>query len=325
MKKLWKMYYGPIVSVLLIVFFAFYLIIDSQKIREYHKTYHYMDSYINIKIYTKSPSKARKTFKELAKIYAKYEILTSQRKSPSLKNIYYIKNNSSKDASIKIEEDLYSMIAFGKSLYTESKGLLDVGAAAIERLYLDGRTKTDMEKAKSDIDEIALLNNNNIKNQKADITLTSFRKGTANEAVKAYLLKNGISKYIINAGGNIIVGKHYGDSFYKIGLEDPTEKGNYYKMLEEKEESIVTKTVNDSIISPKTYEAPTYHKAVTVIANDAGYADALAQILYMQSLEEGQQYLEQKQSAKAGKYIKVIWYTSDKKVVEKEYQISQSS
>lgn len=313
------MHYGPIVAVLLIILFVFYIAVDSQQIREYHKTYYYMDDYINVKLYTKSPKKARTALKELAKIYAKYDALTTQKESKSYKNLYYIKNNVLKSSDILIEKELYEILAFGKKAYEKSNGLLDIGTGSLQRLFLQNKNQEVLSKTHSDIEKVHLQKDFYIDNTKADLYVSMLAKSFANKEAQTYLQKLDIPHYLINTGGNIISGLHYENSTYKIGLEDPKEKGNYYKMLDIKQQAVATKTVHDNIVHPKTFEKPTYHKAVTVVASSPEEAEALAYILFLQSQEEGEAYMEEAQNKQAKETIKVIWYTADNQITEKTY------
>ena len=147
-------------------------------------------------------------------------------------------------------------------------------------------------------------------------------KGYATEKVGEYLKEKGISKFIINAGGNVLVGEHYDNSKYKIGLEKPDQTKEIYKVLKLNNTSVVTSGGYERFY---TYEGKTYHhiidyntmypanyfKSVTVITKDSGLADTLSTSLFLMSVEDGKKLIKDLD-------VDVIWYTIDDEIIKTE-------
>ena len=97
MKKI-KDNWGYIVSLILLIIFIIWMIFDYTKkkniLQEYSKNFFYMDTYINVRIYSNNSKKANEALNEIDKIYSDYHKLVDRyNKYDNIKNIYYINNN----------------------------------------------------------------------------------------------------------------------------------------------------------------------------------------------------------------------------------------
>lgn len=334
MKNTWKENYGPIIATILILVFVLYVAIDSQKIREYHKDVEYMNDYINIKLYTKSPRKAKKALQEIEKIYQKYDRITDRTKEyKDVYNPYFIRTTKRKNMDLEIDSDLYEMLVFGKKMYEIADGSLNISAGDVTDIW--NQEKNNKEKnpeaytgVVTDINQIEFLSENVLRNNHVNINVGPIRKGFASEKVRAYLEKAGIDSYLINTGGTILAGNHYDAGVYTIGLEEPHTAGAYYKNVTIKNQVLSTKSIGDKtpIVNPKTYTQEKKIKAVTAIGENGAKMDALSSILITMDEKEGKAFLEKYQTKdKKQPKINVIWYQNDGKIVEESYRIPDFS
>jgi len=138
-----------------------------------------------------------------------------------------------------------------------------------------------------------------------------------------YLKEQGFNKFLIYAGGNVLVGDHYKNDVYKIGIENPTKSGDIYKIVKSNNMAVVTSggyerfyeyegNIYHHIIDPNTLMPPNYMKSVTVITNDSALGDALSTTLFLMSIEEGKEYIKQFNNVEA------IWYTNDNTIIKSD-------
>lgn len=298
----------------------------KKQIKSYDTRFYYMDTYIYVNLYEKDKEKAEFALKEVEKIYKKYHELTDRYQSyPSINNLYYIHNNESEEEWITLDEELYQLIEISLSYKEMSEGLFDIRFGnltdiwkkAIEEEKLPDEEELLSTKEYNDI----LLEDGKIYNNHANIDLGAVAKGYATKKVGEYLKKIGIDKFVINAGGNVLVGNHYGNEAYKIGIEDPTSKdGNIFAKVKANNMAIVTsggyqrffeidgKRYNH-IIDPTTLYPSNHTLSVTVITEDSLEADILSTILFLMDIDKGRSFVEQLENVEA------IWYVSEEEQI----------
>lgn len=316
-----------IISILSLILIYLY----TQNIeKEYSKSMFYMDTYINIKIYTNDAKKANKALKEAEHIYSEYHKLTDRyNEYKNINNIYTINNNVSKDEYLKIDSKLYELINYSKTLYQKSNGKIDITMGNVIDIWKSYRESKigvpTYEELKSvdfkNINKIILKKPNLIKNNNLNLDLGCIAKGYTTEKVGEYFKKNKIKKFLINAGGNVLLGEHYNNQKYKVGLENPSNKNKeIYKIVNVKNKAVVTSGGYERyyeyngikyhhIINPETLFPSNYMKSVTVITSDSGYADFLSTTLFLMSVEDGIKYVE------ALNDVEAIWYKNDNTIV----------
>lgn len=322
--------YSIILLLTLIILSALSIINNSQinQLKIYESNLFYMDTYINIKIWHNNNQEATQILSEIDQIYNHYHQLSDRYNPyPNRINLYTIANNTSQEEYLTIEQDLYDLLVYGKEWYQKSKGLLninlgnvidvwkkyreaDFGIPTIEELQNSGSTN---------IEEIVLANNT-IKNTHPNIDLGSISKGYATKKVGEYLQAKNIKHYLINAGGNVLVGEKYPNKKFNIGIENPNPEGGIFKTIQGNNIAVITSggyernyiynnTLYHHIINPNTYMPENHMKSVTVITQDSSLGDALSTILFLMTIEEGQAYL------KSFPNVQAIWYTNDDQII----------
>lgn len=319
-----------VIIIILIIRFGLLVFIDRRNNNnQYETNLFYMDTYIYVKFKTDNKKLANEVLKEVDDIYKSYHQLTDRYNSyDDIINLYYINYNNTNDDTLTLNPKLYDLLEYGKNMYDLSGGKIDISMGNVLDVwhsYRDSKigipTIYELESVNtSNIDDIVLLNDYKIKNNHVNIDLGCIAKGYATKEVGKFLKEKGISEFLINAGGNVLVGKKT-NSKYKIGLEDPdSETGGVFKVIEINDKAIVTSGGYERyyeyngqkyhhIIDPDTLFPPNYMKSVTVISDDSALADFLSTNLFLMSIDDGLEYIKKY----AG--VDAIWYSNDNKII----------
>ncbi len=297
--------------------------------KEYTRNFFYMDTYIYVKLYETDSKKAERAFQEIETIYQEYHKLADRYQSyDDIVNLYTIHNNTLEVDTITLDQRLYDMISYGKKWYDKSNGKLDISMGDVLdvwKQYRDNQngipTIEELEQNdRSNIEDIILLDNNQIKNNHVNIDLGAIAKGYATEMVGEYLESIGIYNYLINAGGNVKVGIPQNKNKFSIGIEDPNSKqGEICKIVYGKNISVVTSGGYERyyeyngqkyhhIIDPDTLMPANHMKSVTVIADDSRLGDILSTVLFLMPIEEGQMFIENENA-------EAIWHNNENQII----------
>lgn len=327
--------WGYIISGILLIAFIVYIIFDYNKqknsLQEFSKNLFYMDTYINVKIYSTDKNGANNVLEEIDKIFEVYHKLTDRYNPYDITNIYEINNNNSEAKTLALDEKLYNLIKFGVESYNRSNNLININLGNVIDVWKKYRENKSgipsIQELKNsgsiNINDVVLLENNEILNNKPNIDLGALAKGYVLNEVKIYLETNGFDKYLINAGGNVVVGNHYYNDFYKIGVENPNNNNDIYSIIVGNNIAITTSgdyqryyDYNGKryhhIINPKTLFPSEYMKSVTVITKDASLGDMLSTTLFLMSIEDGLEFIKNFEGVEA------IWYTLDDQIIRSE-------
>lgn len=312
-----KKNYGVMVSLLLLFLFMIYILWDSNQLRAYQKTISLENRYVNIKIYHRDRKKVTKTFKNIEKIYQKYDNISSDKKVGNLKNVYYIRHNQEKEI-ISVDPTLYKMMDYVASFSKKNPNLYDIESASYKSIWEEyiKNTKIDPKEKIEKIEKestIILLGNNEIQNTKPPLSMKDLSIVFASSEAEAYLKNNQMNFYLINADGNILVGEHYEKKKYSIALEE--ENHTFYQTL-----ALTNRTI--SVIGKSkgtfTYENESYAKEydpttkmpvnymqnIAVIGKDPILGHMIASSLYKMSIEDGKEWVKRYPG------VDVVWQTN---------------
>lgn len=310
---------------ILVVLSLVLLLTGCNKNEFYSRNLFYMDTVINIKIYNKDKEKVEQAFAEIENIYSKYENIVNFYDKNS--ELYNVNNHLTEEESFNISDELYELISIGLNWYNKTNGLLNINIGSITKIWHDFRnglidfpTNELLNKQNISINNIKLLDNNMILNTNPKIDLGSFAKGFVTEKAGNYLQSIGIDYYIINAGGNVKVGKSY-KGYYNIGIKSPNNNSNFY-IVKGENISVVTSggyerfyeyngTLYHHIIDPNTKFPANNMKSVTVIGSDSTLCDILSTTLFLMSVDEGKEFIKNYD-------VDVIWYTLDDKIIKSD-------
>jgi len=290
----------------------------------YEKDYYYMDTYINVKIYSNDSKKVNKAFNEIDKIYSEYHKHTDRYNSyQGITNLYTINNNVLNNEYLEIDKKLYNLIEYGINMYKLSNGKIDISMGNVIDIWKGYRESglgiPTLEELKyvnyNNINQIE-LKDNKIKNNNLNLDLGSISKGYTTKIVGEYLNSIGLDKYLINAGGNVLTGTSYKKDKYKIGLENPNNQNDIFKIINIENKAVITSGGYNRyyeyngikyhhIIDPNTLFPANNMKSVTVITSDSAYGDFLSTYLFLLTVDEGMEYVNNLEDVEA------IWYLND--------------
>lgn len=205
---------------------------------------------------------------------------------------------------VKVSEELFYLINRSKKISRVSGGFFDISFESIKKVW-DFESKLTKVPSDSLLQEsVRLINYENIildasektvflKKKGMKIGFGAIGKGYAANRAKRIMLEMGINSGVVNAGGDLTAwGVRPDGSDWKVGIADPNDKHNVMSWLVAKDVSIVTSgsyekfiTINGEeychIINPKTGWPVKRVKSVTIIAEDAEIADALATTVFV--------------------------------------------
>jgi len=324
-----KKYIGYIGFLIIVIVLFLYFIIGNDKLNMYSRDLFYMDTYINIKIYSDNDVEANEILNEVDNIYKEYHVLTDRYNGyDGINNLYYINNNVSKDKEIMIDSKLYDLISYASFFGKDTDGLFDInlgGVIDVWKGYRDSSrgvpTLEELKQANKK-DNIVLLGKNKIKNNDINIDLGAISKGYTTKVVGEYLESIGIDYYLINAGGNVLAGNSYDKEYYKIGIQSPNKDGGIIGVVKGNNISVVTSggyernymydgKVYHHIISPNTLYPTEYMKSVTVVTPDSALGDMLSTTLFLMDIDSGKEFLKNYDA-------EAIWVDNDNNIIKSE-------
>ena len=301
----------------------------SNKGKEHTMNLYYMDTYIYIKFYEEDNKKAENIKQEVESLYKEYHQL-SDRYQPydEIINVYDINHNNKKDNTLVLDSKLYDLLEYSKAFQEETSKLFNIEIGGLIDVWKKYREQgygipTDKELKKvSKYKELVLLENNKIKNNHPDIDLGAISKGYATRTVGEYFENAGVKDYLINAGGNVLVGKNSKKEAYQVGIQSPNKDGNLLTIVKVNNMSVVTsgsyernyiyngKTYSH-IIDPNTQYPAEYMKSVTVITKDSALGDVLSTTLFLMTVEEGLKFIKNYEA-------EAIWVTNTDEIIRSE-------
>jgi thiamine biosynthesis lipoprotein len=131
-------------------------------------------------------------------------------------------------------------------------------------------------------------------------------KGYATEKAAQALIKEGVSSYVLNIGGNIrAIGTKVNGEGWITGITNPDKQSDetFVRRVVIKDTSLVTSgdyeryyTVNGEkyhhIIDPETKMPAQYFSSISIFTEDSALADALSTALFCLSYEDGLKLIE---------------------------------
>ena len=298
----------------------------------YEKNYFYLDTYINVKLYSnKTEDEVNKIFEEIDYIYSEYHKLTDKyNEYDDVINIYYLNEVLKDNEEIEIDPKLSKLINIGLEYYDKTEGYLNIASSNlidVWKNYIEKKEgipeEFELNNANINIKDISLEKNKYKKQNNIKIDLGAFTKGYITELVGNYLEEQEIDKYLIDAGGNIKVGNNYKKDNYTIGVQNPIETKKVFIKLNINNLSVVTSgdyqryyeyngVRYNHIINPFTKYPSNNFKSVTVISKDSFLADIYSTYLFLVDLEKG------KEIVKNNDDIEVIWYIDKDNIVKSD-------
>ena len=313
-------------------------------------TLKYFGTSITIDVYNSKPEQAGPALCHALNVVQEYHYLASNYSTyPHVENIKSINNSP---ASIhKIDPKLTALIAAGLDWYDKSDGYFNIALSPVIDLWRKHRSECKGEIKENGLctkPEMAELQNAaklvNVKDiylNQADntirlktgmsIDLGGIAKGWMAEKVYEQLKAEGLTSFMINAGGNI---RHYGlhpdGREFNTAIEDPLCKkydyqlpkcskfdGQYHEVVHGQDLTIVSsgnylryyRVKNKEyhhLIDPKTLQPkPEGISTSVVLDGQQIFADVISTTLFLMPLEQALEFSDH------ADYLEAVWYLDD--------------
>ncbi len=275
------------------------------------------DTVITIILYAEDEAAAQAEFqavyRDLAHFDALFDIYESHEGTVNLKTL----NDTAAIAPVKVDPVLFDLLRFGKEAYQATEGRVNIAMGSVLSLWHEARSAgiEDPENAAlpdenalreaaahTDIGDLVLDENEQtvfFADPLLKIDVGAVGKGFAAELAAQKAKERGVSRMLLNLGGNVCaVGAKAENEPWRINVQDPDDAAGVLTTLSLQDASLVTSGGYQRyymvegknyhhIIDPDTLMPASYVKAVTVIHENSGWADALSTALFNLPYAEG--------------------------------------
>ena len=233
-------------------------------------------------------------------------------------------NKNAGISPVEVAPELIDFLLYAKDLYTLTSGKTNIAIGAVTKLWHDAREygMDDPENAyipsAEALDAAGVhcdINNLIIDREASTVFITdkdmqldvgAVGKGYATEKAAQALIKEGVSSYVLNIGGNIrAIGTKVNGEGWITGITNPDKQSDetFVQRAVIKDTSLVTSgdyeryyTVNGEkyhhIIDPETKMPAQYFSSISIFTEDSALADALSTALFCLSYEDGLKLIE---------------------------------
>ena len=251
-------------------------------------------------------------------------------------NLRTININAGKEP-VKVEKEIIDLLKFSIDLYHKTDGEINIAMGSVLKHWHNYRTEgidnpdiatlPPMEILQNaakhcNIDDIIIDEEEStvyLADPEMSLDVGSIGKGYAVQKVAEHVRELGYNNLVINCGGNVIsIGPKINGNNWVFGIQNPdleaandviervsitdmclVTSGDYQRYY------VVDGVEYCHIIDPDTLMPPTYFRAVSIICNDSGLADALSTALFNMPYEDGLKLINGIDNAEA------IWVNKD--------------
>ncbi len=251
-------------------------------------------------------------------------------------------NDNAGIAPVTVDQEIIDLLLFGKEIYEFSDGRVNICFGSVLEIWHDYREDglNHPEKAElppvdllqqaaehTDIDSLVIDQQAStvyLEDSEMRLDVGAIAKGYAVAQATKTIVEDGMENAAFSIGGNVsTVGWKEGKegNNWIIGLENPDRTAEDYLLtVSISDRSVVTSgnyqryyTVDGKqyhhIIDPDTLMPAEYMQAVSVIAEDSGFADGLSTMLFLMPVEDGLELVEGMDGVEA------LWVDMDGTVV----------
>ena len=218
---------------------------------------------------------------------------------------------------VQVDREVFDLIQRSLHISKITQGAFDISYGSIDKsLWNFDKTMTALPSTEEALKMVHLIDYTNIilnsENQTVFLKEKGMRigfggigKGYAAEMAKKLLLNNGVQSGIINASGDLTAwGFQPNGKPWTIGIANPNLPENAFSYLEISNKAIATSGNYEKFVTikgkkyshtidPKTGLPITGIKSVTVISNNAEFADAMATPIAVMGIENGLYLVDQ--------------------------------
>lgn len=223
----------------------------------------------------------------------------------------YLINENAGIQPVEVDDEVFNLIERSIQISKITQGAFDISYGSIDKsLWNFDKTMTKLPSPETALKMVHLINYNNIildkenrtvflKKRGMRIGFGGIGKGYAAEMAKKLLIKNKVHSGIINASGDLTAwGFQPNGKPWTIGIANPNVPQNAFSYLEISDKAIATSgnyekyvTIKGKkyshTIDPKTGLPISGIKSVTVISNNAEFADAMATPIAVMGIKNG--------------------------------------
>jgi thiamine biosynthesis lipoprotein len=235
----------------------------------------------------------------------------------SNESITYQINENAGIQPVIVPSEVFNLIFRCQMISKMTQGSFDISYGSIDKRFwnfdINMTSLPDKELAKKSVElinyENIILNKNDqsvfLKNKGMRIGFGGIGKGYAAECAKNVLISNGIESGIVNAAGDLTTwGFQEDGKAWTIGIADPNKKENIFSSFKITNRSVATSGNYEKFvlidgkkyshtIDPKTGFPISGIKSVTIIAENAELADALATPVTVMGIKVGLDFINQ--------------------------------
>jgi thiamine biosynthesis lipoprotein len=235
----------------------------------------------------------------------------------SSESITYQINENAGIQPVIVPSEVFNLIFRCQMISKMTQGSFDISYGSIDKKFwnfdINMTSLPDKELAKKSVElinyENIILNKNDqsvfLKNKGMRIGFGGIGKGYAAECAKNVLILNGIESGIVNAAGDLTTWGFQEDGEpWTIGIADPNKKENIFSSFKITNRSVATSGNYEKFvlidgkkyshtIDPKTGFPISGIKSVTIIAENAELADALATPITVMGIKVGLDFINQ--------------------------------
>ena len=218
---------------------------------------------------------------------------------------------------VVVPKEVFDLIFRCQMISKMTQGAFDISYGSIDKKFwnfdLNMTSLPDKDLAKKAVElinyENIILNKNDqtvfLKNKGMRIGFGGIGKGYAAECAKKILKQNGIESGIVNSAGDLTAwGYQENGEAWTIGIADPNKKESVFSTFNITNTSVATSGNYEKLvlidgkkyshtIDPKTGYPISGIKSVTIIAENAEIADALATPVTVMGIEVGLNFINQ--------------------------------
>lgn len=280
---------------------------------EYSSDQFLMDTLISIKVYGKNPETLKKAVDAAYAEMRRIAELSDGFPQPGTaayrgSDVCRINAQAGKQA-VRVDADILAMLMLSKKYNELSEGAFDVTVGPLMDLWgfagdnphvpSPDRIRTALALVGSrdlllnERERTVLLRRSGMK-----LDLGAVAKGYATEKALQALKNMGVTKALIDAGGNIrVLGQNTFDAPWRIGIKDPRKSDAIAAVLPLEDASAVTSgdyyrffesggKRYHHILDPRSGYPADRNMSVTVVTKDAGVADILSTVFFVHSPEK---------------------------------------
>jgi FAD:protein FMN transferase len=209
----------------------------------------------------------------------------------------------------KASEELIRLVRLASRISAETDGSFDITIGPLLALWKFGEQENrfpsddELKQRTEMVDwrQVATSSRGSItlKRTNMSIDLGGIAKGFMADSAAQHLKSQGIKRGIVDAGGDLVLFNSVGEEPFKVGLRDPLSPDRHFAVMELDSGAVVTSgcyerfiEIQDTkvchILDPRTGKPATELLSVTIVAEEAATADALATGIVVLGLKRGQ-------------------------------------